>query len=313
MTSPLPGFTAAQSEPPALEDALRAGRARVNAALARVLDDVLDSAPDDVARPIRYAVDAGGKRLRPVLCVAAYEAAGGTWPGPAAELACALELVHTYSLIHDDLPCMDDDDLRRGRPTTHRVFGVDAAVVAGAALIPVAAAAALRGARALRLDDAAAAAIVRALCAAAGGGGMVRGQWLDLGAEGRAVSLAELESIHAAKTGALLAVSPRIGGMAAGAPPAAVAALEAYGRHLGLAFQIADDVLDVVGTHDVLGKNAGRDQALGKATYAALLGLDGARRRALEEAEAAVAALRAADMRAPTLEALARYAAERDR
>jgi geranylgeranyl pyrophosphate synthase len=313
VSNPPPGLTATGGESPALEDALRAGRARVNAALARVLDDVLESAPDAVARPIRYAVDAGGKRLRPVLCVAAYEAVGGTWPGPAAELACALELVHTYSLIHDDLPCMDNDDLRRGRPTTHRVFGVDAAVVAGTALIPVAAAAALRGARALRLDDAAAAAIVRALCAAAGGGGMVGGQWFDLCAEGRAVSVAELESIHTAKTGALLAVSPRIGGMAAGAPAAAVDALEAYGRHLGLAFQIADDVLDVVGTQDVLGKNAGRDQALGKATYAALLGLDGARRRALEEADAAVAVLRAADIRAPTLEALARYAAERDR
>jgi len=295
-----------------LEEVMRAGRARVNAALGRVLDDVLFDAPDEVVRPVRYALDAGGKRLRPVLCLAAYEAAGGARAGDAAELACALELVHTYSLVHDDLPCMDDDDLRRGRPTTHRVFGTDAATIAGATLIPLAVAAALRGARALRLEEGAALAIVRELCSAAGGGGMIRGQWLDLRAEGRAVELAELEAIHRAKTGALLAAAPRIGAMAAAAPQPIVEALGAFGAHLGLAFQIADDILDVTGSDEVLGKTAGRDQALHKATYPALLGLDGARARARAEAEAAAAALKRAGLDAPTLEALARYAAERD-
>jgi len=309
-----PGLVAAAPPPPAvLEELLRAGRARINAALGRVLDDVLAQVPDAIARPVRYALDAGGKRLRPVLCVVAYEAVGGKESARAAELACALELIHTYSLMHDDLPCMDDDDLRRGRPTTHRVFGVAAAAVSGAALIPLAAAAALRGAKALRLDDASASAIVRELAAAAGGGGMVRGQWLDLQAEGRDVGPDELERIHAAKTGALLAASPRIGGLAAAGPPAAIEALGIYGAHLGLAFQIADDILDVTGTDEVLGKTAGRDQALSKATYAALLGVDRARLRALSEADSAVAALRAAGLQAPALEALARYAAERDR
>ncbi len=298
---------------PPVAEVLRAGRARVNAALARVLDDVLLEAPARIGRPVCYALDAGGKRLRPVLCLVAYEAVGGRQVGKAAELACALELIHTYSLVHDDLPCMDDDDLRRGRPTAHRVFGNAAAAAAGAALIPLAAAAALRGAGALELDDAAAAAIVRELAAAAGGGGMVKGQWLDLQAEGREVGLEELETIHRAKTGALLAAAPRIGGLAAGAAPAVVQALGVYGAHVGLAFQIADDVLDVTGTDEVLGKTAGRDQALQKATYAALLGVDRARLRARSEADSAVVALRDAGLDAPALEALAYYAAERDR
>ncbi len=318
MTSPTvdPPRPAALSEPTpavAAEGVLRAGRARVNAALARVLDDVLLEAPERVARPVCYALDAGGKRLRPVLCLTAYEAVGGQDVARAAELACTLELIHTYSLVHDDLPCMDDDDLRRGRPTTHRVFGDAAAAVGGAALIPLAAAAALRGAAALELDDTVTAAIVRELAAAAGGGGMVRGQWLDLQAEGRVVGLEELETIHRAKTGALLAAAPRIGGIAAGASPSVVQALGVYGAHLGLAFQIADDILDVTGTDEVLGKTAGRDETLHKATYAALLGVDRARLRARSEADSAVVALREAGLEAPALEALAYYAAERDR
>jgi geranylgeranyl diphosphate synthase type II len=295
------------------DESLRAGRAAIEAALPRALDELLAGVPAALAEPIRYAVQGGGKRMRPVLCLMAYEAAGGAEPGAAAELACALELVHTYSLIHDDLPCMDDDALRRGRPTTHRVFGTARAVVAGAALIPLAVAVVLRGACRLGLDDEGTRALVRELCRAAGGGGMVAGQWLDLQAERRSATLAELAAIHEAKTASLLAAAPRMGALAAGADAVTVGALGDYGRRLGLAFQIVDDVLDVTATAEVLGKTAGRDQALQKATYPALLGVPGARRKAAAEARGAVAALRRAGIQAPSLEALARYAVERDR
>jgi geranylgeranyl diphosphate synthase type II len=298
-------------EAESLEEVLEQARAQLAEALPRVLADLLSGVDERVAGPIRYAIEGGGKRLRPVLCLVTYQTLGGRCPA-AADFACALELIHTYSLIHDDLPCMDDDDLRRGRPTAHRAFGIAPAVVAGTALIPLAVAATLQAAGGLGLGEGAAAALVGELCRAAGGGGMVGGQWLDLAAEGRAVSLAQLESIHAAKTGALLAVAPRLGALAAGAPARLVAAVGEYGRHLGLAFQIADDLLDVTGTDASLGKSAGRDQALRKATYPALLGLEAARARARAQADAAVAALRAQDLRAPALEALARYAVERD-
>ena len=298
-----------------LDEALAGGRARVRAAMRGLLDALLARVPETIVVPIRYAVEDGGKRLRPVLCLAAYDAAGGCARDPCAvaELACALELIHTYSLIHDDLPCMDDDDLRRGRPTVHRAFGVARATVAGAALIPLAAAAGLRACARLGLDDCRAAELVRDLCAAAGGGGMVGGQWLDLAAEGREVSAPALEALHGAKTGALMAAALRLGARAAGADDAVVAAMGAYGRRLGLAFQIADDILDVTAPSEVLGKIAGRDAELHKATYPALLGLEGARARARAEAAGAVAALREAGIRAPLLEALAQYAVARDR
>ncbi|HEX7119699.1 MAG TPA: farnesyl diphosphate synthase [Longimicrobiales bacterium] len=295
-------------------------RSAIEAARARLLDALLDGAPASVAEPVRYALDAGGKRLRPVLCVAAYRAARGGAAGDAGaapdgvyDVACAIELIHTYSLVHDDLPCMDDDDLRRGRPTTHREFGEVAAVVAGAALIPLAARAVEQGGVRLGLPPEVRMRLVRELLAAAGGGGMVGGQLLDLEAEGRTVPIEALTAIHDRKTGALLAAAPRMGGVAAGADDAIVEGLGAYGRRLGLAFQIADDVLDVTGSTAALGKTAGRDEALAKATYPALLGVDGARRRAREEADAAVAALRAVGIDSPALEALARYAVERDR
>ncbi|MBX6362841.1 MAG: polyprenyl synthetase family protein [Gemmatimonadetes bacterium] len=288
-------------------------RAVVEAALARLLDELLRDAPPAVAQPARYAVAAGGKRLRPILCLAAHEAAGGTPADGVLDVACGIELIHTYSLVHDDLPCMDDDDLRRGQPTTHRRFGVAAAMVAGAALIPLACRAVLRGSERLGLEVSARAVLVRELCVAAGGGGMVGGQLLDLRAEGHAVALPVLESIHRAKTGALLAASARLGGLAAGAPAGVVAALSAYGEALGLAFQIADDVLDVTGESARLGKTAGRDVELGKATFPALLGVDGARRSADAEAARAIAALEAEGIATAELVALARYAARRDR
>jgi geranylgeranyl diphosphate synthase type II len=299
-----------------LADYLERERTRIEEARGRLLDALAGDAPGAVRDPIAYALDAGGKRLRPILCVAAYAAVrrgSGDVPDAVYELACALELIHTYSLVHDDLPCMDDDDLRRGRPTTHRVHGVEAAVVAGAAFIPLAARAVAYAGERLGLGPDGRMRLVRELCAAAGGGGMVGGQLLDIEAEGRMVELQELEAIHARKTGALLAAAPRIGGIAAGAPEEAVEGLGLYGRRLGLAFQIADDVLDVVGNPEALGKTTGRDQVLAKATYPSLLGLDGARRRAREEADAAIAALRAVGIESAALEALAHYAVERDR
>lgn len=297
-----------------IESYLEAERAVVNATLAALLDGLLGDAPSALDRPIRYAVEAGGKRLRPILCVAAYRAAGGREVPGIYGVACSLELIHTYSLVHDDLPCMDDDDLRRGQATVHRRFGERSAVLAGGAMIGLAARALLHGARDLDLAAGVRIAMVETLCAAAGAEGMVGGQLRDLEAEGRGgIGLGALESIHRAKTGALLAAGPRLGGMAAGASPGVVDALEAFGRSLGLAFQVADDVLDVTGTATDLGKAAGRDQALGKATYPALLGVDGALRRAAEEADRAVEVLRGAGIEAPRLEALAAYAVHRTR
>ena len=289
-------------------------RVTVEAALARVLDRTLPAA-GRLEPAMRYAVEGGGKRLRPILCVAAYGACrpGEALPQAVYELGCAVELVHAYSLVHDDLPCMDDDDLRRGRATTHRAFGVDVAVLAGAALIGVAARAAAQSAADLGLAGAERMAVVRVLMSAAGAGGMVGGQWLDLEAEERAATLGGLEAIHERKTGALLRAAVRLGGMAAGADARRLAALDGYGRGIGLAFQIADDILDVTGEAQVLGKQTGKDAERAKATFPGVLGLEPARCRAREEAERAVDALRVAGLDTDALVALARYTVERDR
>lgn len=293
---------------------LETERLAIEAARTRVTAELLATAPDTLVDPIRYALEAGGKRLRPVLCVAAYRAAGGE---PKAEgiytVATAIELIHTYSLVHDDLPCMDDDDLRRGKPTTHRVFGERHAIVAGAAMISLAAQALDDGGLALGLAETERMALVQALSRAAGAGGMVGGQWMDLKAEGQAVTIDTLESIHRRKTGALLAASTQIGGLAAKAESRVTDALAEYGAAIGLAFQIADDVLDVTASTTELGKTAGRDSEMAKVTYPSLLGLENARARAHREAEHAVRVLHAAGIESPALEALARYTVERDR
>ena len=288
-------------------------RAAAEAGLARTLDALLAGAPPKLAETARYAVEGGGKRLRPILCAAAWRAVGGGERDAIYDLAASLELIHAYSLAHDDLPCMDDDDVRRGRPATHRAHGEAAAVLAGAALIPLACRAVMRGSAALGLPDAAAAALVGELTRAAGAAGMVGGQVLDLEAEDRALDVPDLEAVHGAKTGALLTAALRMGAVAAGAEGPRLAAITAYGRALGLAFQIADDVLDVVAESAILGKPAGSDAALRKSTYPALLGVDGARRRARAEAERAVAALRGAGLESAELDALAAYAVERER
>ncbi|HEY0969910.1 MAG TPA: farnesyl diphosphate synthase [Gemmatimonadales bacterium] len=284
-------------------------RAATEEALARCCAERLDGLGHPVADAIRYALLGGGKRLRAVLVAGAYRAAGGT--GDPSALAAAVEIVHAYSLVHDDLPCMDDDDMRRGRPTVHRVHGVAVATAAGLAMVPLAALEAFRAARALGLDEAGAAEVVRVLMHASGASGMIGGQLLDLEGEGRFLSLHELERVHRLKTGALITAAVRLGGLAAGASGGAAAALGSYGERIGLAFQIADDVLDVTSTTAELGKTAGRDLELHKSTYPSLLGVDGARRRAAELVAEACAALAAESLLTPQLEAIARFTVSR--
>jgi geranylgeranyl pyrophosphate synthase len=293
------------SEAEAPDLTFRAERAAVAAALNAFCETYLCDAPGAVGAAIRYSLLGEGKRLRAVLVNAAYAAAGGS--GDVGALAAAVEVVHAYSLVHDDLPCMDDDDMRRGRPTTHIVYGVSVATAAGLAMVPLAARTAAAAARSLGLSELAIGGIVRELMGAAGGAGMIGGQLLDLEGEGRPLALADLERIHRLKTGALITASVRLGGLAAGASTAQMIAFTQYGDAIGLAFQIADDVLDVTATTDQLGKTAGRDIALAKSTYPALLGIDGAVMRAEALVQEGCEALHAAGLLTPQLEHLARY------
>ncbi len=295
-----------------LEAYLADARARVDAVLAEwgAAADRLWPAP--VTAAVRYSLLGAGKRLRPALAFASHEAVGGT-SAAVAQLAAAVEVVHAYSLVHDDLPCMDDDDLRRGRPTTHRAFDVPTATRAGFHMVSLAARVLAHGLDALGLAPGRRAAIAGELLRAAGAGGMIGGQALDLEAEGRRLPLSDLEQVHARKTGALIAASCVIGGLAAGdaVPPAQVAGLRGYGEAVGLAFQIADDVLDATGTSDQLGKTAGRDAALAKSTFVSLLGVAAAQAEARRLAAQAVARLRDAGLVSPTLTELAHYVATR--
>jgi geranylgeranyl diphosphate synthase, type II len=261
------------------------------------------------AEAIRYALLGEGKRLRAILLLEASRACGG--PSNAYELAAAVEVVHAYSLVHDDLPCMDDDDVRRGRPTVHRAYGVDVATAAGLAMVPLAARSAYHAACELGLSAPEAGEVVRTLMQASGGGGMIGGQLLDLEAEGVHLTLDAMERVHRLKTGALIAASVMLGAQAARASDARRCALSHYGAAIGLAFQIADDVLDLTATTDELGKTAGRDLALAKSTYPALLGVEGAIERATALVEQACDVLSAEGLLTPTLEQLARYIVER--
>jgi geranylgeranyl pyrophosphate synthase len=253
-----------------------------------------------------YALRTPGKRVRAALVFAAYRAVGGR--SEAIEgVAAAVETVHTYSLVHDDLPCMDDDDLRRGRPTTHRRFDVPTATRAGFLLVPVAARVLAAAAADLELPTATLGRMAGELFEAGGIEGMVGGQWLDLEAEGRELALAELVEVHRGKTGALIRASCTLGAIAAQADAARVAALTAYGEDVGLAFQIADDVLDATGTSEALGKTAGRDAALAKSTYVSLLGVEAARAEAETLARRGVGHLEAAGVPGGALGALAGY------
>jgi geranylgeranyl pyrophosphate synthase len=305
----------AQARAQLARDALDAGRRAIDTALHRVLARRLPALDARLAAPIRYAIEAGGKRLRPVLCLSAYRAAGGGQASAAEliEAASALELIHTYSLLHDDLPCMDDDDYRRGRPTAHRIYGETATTLAAAAMIPLAAAVLDEGAAKLGLTPPARTAVVQDLARGAGAAGMVGGQVLDLAAERQPVDAAGLESIHSHKTGALFGASLRIGARLARADEPVVGAFGRCGVALGLAFQVADDILDVTGRTETLGKSAGRDAEHGKATYPGLLGVEGARRRAASAAADAVSALRDAGIHDDVLEGLIEFAVSRDR
>jgi geranylgeranyl diphosphate synthase type II len=252
------------------------------ATIEQRLDDIcsayLRDLPAPIAEAVQYGLKSPGKRLRPLLLLFAYRAAGGT--RDATMLACAPEVVHAYSLMHDDLPCMDDDDMRRGRPAVHKVYGSRTAILAGVMMIPLAARVVRDSTRAMEISDGVSKKVLAALLEAGGASGMIGGQLRDLEGEGLSVPLDDLEAIHSAKTGALIVGSLRMGALAAGSGPIQVAALERYGRSIGLAFQIMDDVLDVTSTTTAMGKTAGRDAVLRKSTYPALLGVDGARRRA---------------------------------
>jgi geranylgeranyl diphosphate synthase type II len=278
---------------PALRRYLAARRRLVERALARRFP----ARGPDLRRAIRYSLLAGGKRLRPILTLAAGEVAGA----PVSTLlpfACALELIHTYSLVHDDLPAMDDDELRRGRPTSHRMFGEGTAILVGDALLTEAFGlmADARGVAAGR-----SLAAIAEVARAAGEAGMVGGQALDLAAEGKPLTLARVRAIHRRKTGALFVAAVRVGGLAGGARPALLRRLTRYGQQLGLSFQIADDIADAAEAGD------GRtDRALGKATYPALMGTARARRHAERARDAALAAVAPLGVRATPLRAIAR-------
>lgn len=288
------------------------GQADDRAAIDRALEALCATLA--LEHPVRdavaYSLLGGGKRLRGLLFLAAYRTAGGS--DDASSLAAAIEVVHAYSLVHDDLPCMDDDDVRRGRPTVHRVFGVRVATAAGVAMVPLAAIAAFRAGERLALSPRACGAVAATLMRASGAGGMIGGQLLDLDGEGQPLSLDDLERIHRAKTGALIEASVVLGGMAASASPVVLGAFAEFGAAIGLAFQIADDVLDVTATTDRLGKTAGRDLDLRKSTYPALLGVEEARARANRLVHDGVAALGRAGLLTTELDTLARFVVERE-
>lgn len=255
---------------------------------------------------LSYALRTAGKRVRPALVLASYRAAGGSVPA-IADVGAAVEVVHTYSLVHDDLPCMDNDARRRGRPTTHVAFDVPTATWVGWLLVPAAVQLLAAAAGPLGLGPPGLGRMAVCLLEAGGLRGMIGGQWLDLEAEGARLDLDQLKAVHRGKTGALIQACCELGGMAAGASRQQMQALGGYGREIGLAFQIADDVLDATATSDQLGKTAGRDAALAKSTYVSLLGVDRARDAARHHATEAVRLLAGSGLRGETLEGLASY------
>ncbi len=287
-------------------------RPKVEAALERVVSRLESETDADIGAAIRHGVMSGGKRLRPILCSTAYRASGGAANGLIYPLAVSLELIHAYSLMHDDLPCMDDAELRRGRPTTHVDHGEDVTSRAGAALIPAAALQALSSAAQLECGPEGAVGVARELMEAAGAGGMIGGQWLDLEGEGEFLGPEELNGLYRRKTGALLMASLVVGARAARATGHVIEALRRYGVSIGLAFQIADDLLDATQSAETLGKRPS-DAELDKATYVGLYGLDEARNRARAHVDDALEALTSGGIDAPALNSLALYVVERDK
>lgn len=281
----------------------------MNSVLDRWCERVKSEMDAPIGEAIAYSLSAPGKRLRPALVIAVYRELGGQ--GDPTELAASVEVVHTYSLVHDDLPCMDDDDLRRGRSTTHREYGVPVAVEAGVAMVPLAGRILAEGCGRLGLPPVTVSRMGLELFQAAGASGMIGGQVLDLEAEGRPIALADLREIHRRKTGALITASAVIGAMAAGASSERLDAVRGYGRGVGMAFQIADDVLDATATSQELGKTAGKDARQRKATFATLLGTGEAMQRANEQVRRAIAHLGDGEIDSPLLTSLATFIVNR--
>jgi geranylgeranyl diphosphate synthase type II len=278
----------------------------VNRALDRFVPPAATK-PATIHKAMRYSLFAGGKRMRPALCLAAAEACGGR-EAEAMPLACAVECIHTYSLIHDDLPAMDDDDFRRGKPTNHKVFGEGIAVLAGDALLTQAFEIAAQARGWPRYSHQA---IILELAKAAGSRQLIAGQVADLEGEGQRVSARQLQFIHERKTSALLCCSVRLGGMSANCSPAHLEALTQFGYNVGLAFQVIDDILDVTQSSEQLGKTAGKDTAAHKATYPAIVGLERSRAIARRLTDRAFESLRPFRGKATTLELLAKFLLDR--
>jgi geranylgeranyl diphosphate synthase type II len=291
-----------------LDSFLSKSSAEVNRALDKYLPKSTVR-PATIHKAMRYSLFAGGKRMRPALCLAAAHACGGN-EAQAIPLACAVECIHTYSLIHDDLPAMDNDDFRRGKPTNHKVFGEGIAVLAGDALLTMAfeIAAQCKGWSRYSHQD-----IILELSRASGSLQLIAGQVADLESEGKKISAKNLRYIHERKTSALLCCAVRLGGMSANCSPAQLKALTQFGYHVGLAFQVIDDILDVTQTSATLGKTAGKDTKARKATYPAILGLKASRKIAKDLTQRAFDALKFFKREAPALEALAQFLLGRDR
>jgi geranylgeranyl diphosphate synthase, type II len=290
-----------------LKDTLEEGRILTDAALERLLP-LATQYPSSIHAAMRHSVFAGGKRLRPILCMEAAQMVEGCVPAGVEELGAALEMLHTYSLIHDDLPALDNDDLRRGLPTCHKAFGEATAILAGDALQTRA----YEVLASLQCPAKARVAIIAEVAHATGTiDGMIGGQVMDLEAEHVHPDAQTLEYIHRSKTGALLTASVVTGGLYAGASEAQIEALRSFGQNIGLAFQIVDDVLDVTQTSEQLGKTAGKDTAHDKATYPALFGIEASLKKADELVSAADAALDQFGDRAATLREIAKFLVER--
>jgi geranylgeranyl pyrophosphate synthase len=292
----------------AIERTIAQWRRDIDAELASVAA-VDIGVPQRLSDAIHYSLTGEGKRFRGLLVLAVYDALRGK--GDAVKLAAAIEVVHAYSLVHDDLPCMDNDSMRRGRPTTHRAFDVATATVAGVAMVPLAVALTLRASERLGLQNGASKTLVSTLMDASGASGMVGGQLMDLEGEKRSLSMAELEGVHRAKTGALITAAFTMGAIAAHASAESLAALTDAGNDLGLSFQIADDVLDATQSSESLGKTAGSDAALSKSTYVSHMGVDAARQRSESLIADAMARLEGARLRTPVLDRLAHFVAAR--
>jgi len=294
--------------PLSLEEYLANRNAGVNRALERFLPPAT-AKPATIHRAMRYSLFAGGKRIRPALCLAAAAACGGD-EADALPLACAVECIHTYSLIHDDLPAMDNDDYRRGKLTNHKVFGEGIAVLAGDALLTEAFEIAAKCKGWPRYSHQR---IILELARAAGSQQLIAGQVADLEGEGNKISARHLRYIHERKTSALLCCSVRLGGMSANCPTAQLKALTEFGYHVGLAFQVIDDILDVTQTSEKLGKTAGKDSKAQKATYPSIVGLERSRRIAAQLTQRAFDSLKGFRGKALALEALAGFLLRRDR